>query len=390
MIPRFEAHGWQAVVADQFTFENLKMVVQAICNYVRRQQSYIDNFPPRLVVGYDSRFMGRHFARVAAEVITHNGLDVYLSDRAAPTPVISWMIQDRVCTGAVMITGANESAEYNGVKFITSHMAIASEDITESIEQEIQRLSTAPGHRPYSPTPGDTMIHNPKPAYFQQIRNCFNLRQIASEPMDITVDYLYGIASGYMHEIFREAGGVLREIENSPHSDFGSLVPVLSADNLYELRQVVVDSRSALAVGIAMDGDGTNLQAIGHCGTLIAHDRLFGLLIDYLVTEKEWRGGVIKPNCQHDFAEQVATFHGLPLIFAHSVDFRLITAAMVHEEALIASDGLGGYAFQGHIMERDAIFAALLLLEVMTTRKQNLEPLLAQLAARIAPQGSHH
>lgn len=384
MIPRFEANGWQAVVADQFTFTHLRLVVQAICNHVRKQQSYIDNFPPRLVVGYDSRFMGRHFAQVAAEVVINNGLDVYLSDRAAPTPVISWMVQDLVCTGAIMITGANESAEYNGVKFITSHMAIASEDTTLSIEQEIARLNQIPGYLHYSVNPGDRISHNPKPAYFEQIRRFVDIRQIAAVPMDITIDYLYGIGSGYLHEIFREAGGVLREIQNSPHSDFGSLVPVLTPENLYELRQVVVNSRAALGVGIAIDGDGSNMQAIGNCGTLISHAELFGLLIDHLVSVKQWRGGVIKPSRQHDFAEQVAAYHGIPVIFSNTCDFRMITAAMVQQQALIASDGLGGYAFQGHIMERDGLLAALLLLELMATRKQNLDQLLNDLGSRIA------
>lgn len=380
----FEDNGWQAVVADQFTFHHLRLVVQAICNYIRKQQRYMDNFPPRLVIGYDSRFMGRHFAQVAAEVVVNNGLDAYLTDRAAPTPVVSWAVQDLVCTGAIVITGANESAEYNGIKFITSHMAIASEDMTHGIEQEIAHLCQISNFLHYSVNPGECINHNPKPAYFEQIRRFVDLRQITAASMDITIDYLYGIASGYLLEIFREAGGVLREIQNNPLSDFGNLVPVLTPDNLYELRQVVVNSRALLGVGIAIDGDGSNMQAIGHCGTVIPHAEVFGLLIDHLVTTKKWHGGIIKPNCQNDFAEKVAAYHGIPIIFSHTSDFRVITAEMVQKQALIASDGLGGYAFQSHIMERDGILAALLLLELMAVRKQNLDQLLAELTQRIA------
>jgi phosphomannomutase len=383
MNPRFEANGWQAVVADQFTFSNLRMVTQAICNHVRKQQNYIDNFPPRLVVGYDSRFMGEHFAHVAAEVVLNNGLDVFLSDRAAPTPVISWMISDLVTTGAIMITGANESAEYNGVKFITSHMAIASEDTTEGIEQEIEILSKTPGFLHYSLNPGDKIFSNPKSAYFDQIRRFIDVKLIASVPMEITVDYLYGISSGYLHEIFREAGGVLREIQNSPHSDFGSLVPVLNLENLYELRQVVANSREPLGVGIAIDGDGCHMQAVDHCGTLISHDHMFGLLLDYLIREKDWQGGIVKPTRQHDFAEKVAALHGLNVTYSSTSDFRNITSEMVHEQAVLASDCLGGYAFQGHIMERDGILASLMLLEMMAVRKANLNQMIADLEAQL-------
>lgn len=380
---KFEANGWQAVVADQFTFSHLRLVTQAICNYTRKQMSYADNFPPRLVIGYDARFMGRHFAHVAAEIITQNSLDVFLSDRSAPTPAVSWMISDQVTTGALMITGANESAEFNGVKYITSHMAIANEDTTSDIEAEIEALSQQNSYFQYSRTPGDIFHVNPKPAYFRQLHKLVDLQVIADAGIAITVDYLYGAASGYLRELFREVGLAIEEIQNSPLSDFGALVPALNDENLFDLCQEVRRSEAGLAVGLAIDGDGSNTQAVDASGEIVSHAHLFGLLIHDGVTRRGWRGPIVKPRCTGDFAEQVAEMHGLPVLYSNSSDFRWITAKMLEEQAMIASDGLGGYAFPGHIMERDGILAGLLTLEMVAARQQNLLDLLLDLEAQL-------
>lgn len=383
MTPRFEANGWQAVVADQFTFPNLRLVTQAIVNHIRRLQTYIDNFPPRLVIGYDNRFMGQHFAEVAAEVILQNGLDVYIVDRPAPTPVISWMISNLVTTGAIVITGGDEAFQYNGVKFITSRMAIAPEDTTTDIEDELERLAQLSHPLKVMPIPGDKEIHNPKPAYFRQIERFVDLELIAGISEQVTVDYLHGIASGYLREMLRPSGGQITELQNNPLADFGGVIPSIIADNLIELQQQVRAAQGPLAMGLALDGDASHLQVVDENGELIPHEEIFGLLLDYLLVNKGIEGGLIKTSRRHDFAEEVAKLHGVPITYALTSDFRVITTNMVQEQALLASDGLGGYAFDGHIMERDALLASLLLMEMLAVRKQPLRVQLEALRNRL-------
>ncbi|MGV3524552.1 MAG: hypothetical protein ACO1RX_10015 [Candidatus Sericytochromatia bacterium] len=388
MMPRFEANGWQAVVADQFTFSDLRLVTQAICHHIRRLQSVIDNFPPRLVVGYDNRFMGRHFAEVAAEVILQNGLDVYLMDRAAPTPVVSWMISDQVTTGALMLTGADEAAEYNGVKFITSRMAIASEDTTEAIEAEIERLSRLQQPLTQVANPGEKTLVNPKAAYLRHLEDVLDLPAIAAFSGEVTVDYLYGAASGYVREWLRPAGGEIHELHNSPLADFGGAVPALLPDNLDELCQAVRARSHPLALGLALDGDGSNVQVVDDQGRLVPHDQLFALLLDYLVASRgahEGGAGIVKPQRRDDMAEAVAALHGLPVICAQTSDFRVITTHLVQEMAVLASDGLGGYAYDGHIMERDGLLTGLLVMEMVATRQQPLSQQIQALQARLKP-----
>lgn len=383
IIPRFEANGWQAVVADQFTFANLRLLTQAICNHIRRLQSYIDNFPPRLVVGYDNRFMGQHFAEIAAEVILQNGLDVYFADRAAPTPVVSWMISNLVTTGAIMITGADEAAQYNGVKFITSRMAIATEDTTSMVEDELARLAQLSHPLSVTPHAGEKEIHNPKAGYFSQIERYVDAAKISTISEQVSVDYLHGIASGYLRELLRPAGGTINELQNNPLADFGGVVPSLIPDNLLELREQVRKTEGPLAMGLALDGDASHLQVVDEKGELVPHEDVFGLLLDYLLREKGLEGGLIKTNRRHDFPEQIAKLHGVPVTYALTSDFRVITTNMVQELGLLASDGLGGYAFDGHIMERDGILAALLLLEMQAVRGKPLTVQLQELRARL-------
>lgn len=380
MTPRFEANGWQGVVADQFTFASLRLVTQAICNQIRHLQSVIDNFPPRLVVGYDNRFMGQHFAEIAAEVILQNGLDIFFVDRPAPTPVVAWGISDRVSTGALILTGADEAYQYNGVKFITSRMAIASEDTTADIEAELERLSRLSHPLQVTPNAGEQTLFNPKPSYFRQMAQLVDLEKVAQMAPTTVVDYLHGAASGYLRELLRPFQGDVQELQNAPLPDFGGLVPALLPDNVQEIQQSLRALKDPMGLGLVLDGDGSNLQVLDHEGRMVAHEQIFALLLDYLVREHHREGGVVKPTRKNDLPERVAARLGVPVHFSATSDFRVITTTMVQEMGILAGDGLGGFAFEGHIMERDGLLTALLLMELMAVRQQPLTEQLAQLS----------
>lgn len=370
MIPRFEANGWQAVVADRFTFANLKLVTQAICNHIRHLQNVIDNFPPRLVVGYDNRFMGQTFSEIATQVIQENGLDVYVVDRPAPTPVVSWTISEKVTTGALVITGGDEAYQYNGVKFITSRMAIASEDTTAEIEAEIALLDQLSHPLQVSANQGDKKLWNPKPAYFRQLGQRVDLQKVATVSHQVMADYLHGIASGYLREILRPVGGQIIELQNNPLSDFGGVIPALLPQNLDDLGEQV--RQQSQQMGILIDGDGCHLQVVDENGVSLSHEQTGALLLDYLLNEKGLEGGLVKPSQKGDLPEQVAQQHGVPVVYTQTSDFRVITSHMVQDLAVMACDGLGGYAFDGHIMERDGLLSSLLLMEMLATRQRSL------------------
>lgn len=376
---RFGVNGWQAVLADQFTFENIKQMVQAITNYVKKQQSSIDNFPPHLIIGFDGRFMGKHFAEVATEVITQNGLDVFLCEEPVPTPVCSWMIADMVAAGAVMITGANESMEYNGIKFINSQMALATDLATHHVEDEIENIIETDFMPNITISPGGLNKIDPYPAYIKQISGLVDLELISKTPMTVIVDYLNGIASNSIGKILRSEHTILYETRNDNSPDFRGVIPSLTLENLFSLRQVILKVAPELGLGLAIDGDGSNVKAVGVDGTVIPHDVCFGLLIYYLHQYRSWQGKVIMPTDEESFAFKVTKQLNIPMHFTPSADFRLITYEMVNQKAVLASDGLGGYAFKQHIMERDGILAAFLLMEMIAKRQKNLGYLIGEL-----------
>lgn len=385
MTPNFESNGWQAVVADRFTFANLRLVTQAICNHIRDLQSVIDNFPPRLVTGFDNRFMGQHFSEVATEVILDNGLDVFMADRSAPTPVVSFMISEYATTAALVITGGDEGAQYNGVKLITSRMAIASEDTTRQIEAELEQLTQMKHPLQVTASKGEKKLCNPKQGYFRHIQSMIDLEQVKGISDGVLVDYLHGIASGYLREILRQVGGNIQECQNSALYDFGGINPTLFTDNFTDFHREMAH-QSELKMGLMIDGDGTNLQVFDGDGQLVSHGDIFALIVDYSIRDKEKIDGIVKPTQRHDLAEKVAQHHEVPIYFSQTSDFRVMTTHMVQDMANLAADGLGGYAFEGHIMERDALFTSLLLMEILAVRQCSLTEAIADVYQRYTPE----
>lgn len=381
MIPNFESNGWQAVVADRFTFANLRLVTQAICNHIRDLQSVIDNFPPRLVTGFDNRFMGQHFGEVATEVILDNGLDVFVADRSAPTPVISFMISEYATTAALVITGGDEGGQYNGVKLITSRMAIASEDTTRQIEAELEQLAQMKHPLQVTASKGEKKLCNPKVGYFRHLQSMLDLEKAKAISEQVLVDYLHGISSGYLREILRQVGGQIQERQNSALYDFGGINPTLYTDNFTDFHRDAANY-APLKMGLMIDGDGTNLQVFDSEGQLVSHGDIFALIVDYSIQEKEKTDGIVKPTQRHDLAEKIANHYQVPIYFSQTSDFRVMTTHMVQDMANLAADGLGGYAFEGHIMERDAIFTALLLMEILASRGCSLQEAIADLYQR--------
>lgn len=381
MTPNFESNGWLAVVADRFTFANLRLLTQAICNHIRDLQSVVDNFPPRLVTGFDNRFMGQYFSEVATEVILDNGLDVFMADRSAPTPVVSFMICEYATTAALVITGGDEGSQYNGVKLITSRMAIASEDTTRQIESELEKLAQAKHPLQVTASKGEKKLCNPKLGYFRHVQNMVDLEQVKKLSEHVLVDYLHGIASGYLREILRSVGGDIQERQNSALYDFGGINPTLFTDNFIDFHRESTDY-SSLVMGLMIDGDGTNLQVFDGEGQLVSHGDVFALIVDYFIIHKEKADGIVKPVQRNDLVEKIALHHEVPIYFSQTTDFRVMTTHMVQDMANVAADGLGGYAFEGHIMERDAIFTSLLLMEILAVRELSLNDAIADLYLR--------
>lgn len=378
----FSTKGWQAILAEDFTFNNVRLVTQAICNVLRRHQAYSDNFPPRLVIGYDHRLLGKNFAKAVEEIVIKNGFDAYIITSPQPTPVIISAIKQLVVTGAIIITASQFGAEYNGVKFITARTTSPSLELAEDIENESARLADLE-IREFPIPPGETVEFSPQDDYVKQIKEIIDFKKIIGTGMDITVDYMYGISRGYFNILFGTYGELIRELRAESCNDFKGLSPVLNKENLHYLKQVVLNPRAYLQVGLALDGDGTNLQVVDAGGNIIDHDLLFGLLINYLVVKRGWEGGIVKPKKYGEFCTKVAKHHKIPIYEVKENNIYLIGEEMRTKFAMIGSDIAGGYIFKNHILERDGILSGLLVLEMLAIYQQNLNFLIENVKSDI-------
>lgn len=379
----FTSSGWTGPLAETFTFERVRQTTQAICTTLRRMQSYSDNFPPRLVIGHDARFLGTKFAHAAADVVTQNGFDAFVIDRPVPTPVIGWAIKDEVVTGGLAFTAGDAPGDEGGLQFFTALTAMAAPELTAEIEDEMggplgeQRVARLPI------TPGELIDLDPRRHYYHQVSRFVQLPLIAQAGIDVTVDYLHGVAGGYLREILGLANGLVRETRDTTDTQFGGLVPKLTRANLQPLQQLVLTPRSPLQAGLALNGDGSAMAAVDASGTLLTADEVLAILVRYLVEARGYEGAVVLPEGEGALTRQYALSKDLPVLDVEGPDWRLIGEMMRTGGAFIGADLQGGVTLREHLLQPDGILTSLLLLETIAHYRQNPLSQLHQLQAAL-------
>lgn len=379
----FSHNGWVSVISESFTFDNIKLLTQSICNYFRREQNYIDNFPPRMAIGFDNRFLGDKYAEEISEIIIQNGFDVYLSDRPSPTASIFWAVKTLNLTGGIVITGGDMPYEFSGIKVCNSQGSLLRDHMTNEIEAEFVKLSES-GLPDFPITPGQVNEFNPRHYYFHQMSNIVNLPKIAKAGIDITVDSLNGSTSGYIKDILFNHDCMVREINNKPSFDFGGIVPNLNKKNLVNLQQTVIAPRNNLQVGFALDGDGSKVKVIDISGSTVSDEAIFAIIIKHCVENKNLKKGIVKPAGEGKLIEKLCQKYDIPVFESKSKDSRHISEAMRTNDCVLGSSLDGDYHINiNHIVEKDGIVSALLILEAMAYYKQNINLLYSKIYEEI-------
>jgi phosphomannomutase len=378
----FSAHGWTGPLAEAFTFERVRQCTQAICTTLRRLQNYSDNFPPRLVIGHDTRFLMPKFARAAAEVVTQNGFDAFLIEQAVPTPVIGWAIKDEVVTGGMAFSAGDAPADDGGLLFFTAQTALAPLEVTSEIEDEMggplgDRVTKVPI------TPGEIIETDPRRSYYHQVSRHVQLPLIARANLDITVDYLNGAAGGYIGAIMAQANGLVRETRQQPDAQFSGIVPKLTRQNLQALQQLVLTPRTPLQVGLGLNGDGTAVAVVDAAGAVLEADDMMALLVRYLHEVREYDSPVVLPEGAGMLTRAYARHKGITVLDVEGSDWRLIGEMMRTGGAFLGADLAGGLAFREHLLQPDGIFAGMLILEMIAHYRQNVSAQLHELRALI-------
>jgi alpha-D-glucose phosphate-specific phosphoglucomutase len=380
---RFGTDGWRAIIAEDFTFPNVRAVAQSVALYLKEA-----GLAQRgLVVGYDTRFASEDFAAAVAEVVAANGVHVYLCDRSAPTPVIGYSILDRKAGGSVVITSSHNPAQWSGFKFRPEYGGSAPPEVLAQIEAHIPE-AVASGAVEALPLPeakarGLVETFDPRPPYRRQVARLVDLDFLRAAGLRAVVDSMHGAAAGYIRQQLCGGKTQVREIRAARNPLFpGMHNPEPIARNLAPLTRAV--RRHKADVGLATDGDGDRLGVVDERGEFLNQHQVFALLAYYLLEVRGQRGPLVKSLTTSRMIQDLGKLYGVP-VFETPVGFKFLGPKMVAEDAIVAGEESGGYAFRGHLPERDGVVSALYFLDLMARRGRRPSELLAELYEKVGP-----
>lgn len=378
---RFGTDGWRAVIADSFTYENVRLVSQAYSDFLKAAGLGDKG----VVVGFDTRFMSEHFAREAARVIAANGIHVYFSKGFATTPAVSWAIKEKGLGGGVMITASHNPAIYNGFKVKADYGGSALPSITRAIEGHLAANLSA-GKRPHlidfnaAVSGGGITVTDLWPAYKRQLERFVSPENMRRLKGKVIVDPMYGAGQGHLRGLLEGMGVEVEEIRGEVNPLFPGINPEPIPKNLKALAEAVRD-RGAVA-GLAIDGDGDRIGVIDENGAFVDPHRVFSLILRHLVEDRGWTGSVAKTFAVTEMVDKLAVRYGLRL-HKLPVGFKYVCEKALQEDVLIGGEESGGIGIKNHIPERDGMLCALLILEIMARHQKTVGELVQGLMEEV-------
>jgi phosphomannomutase len=369
---KFGTDGWRAIIADDFTFDNVRRVAGAIASYVLKNED-----PSRgLIVGYDTRFGSPRFARAAAEVLAGAGIPVKLASDYSPTPAISFAVKSRGAVGGVVITSSHNPWNWNGVKFKGKFGGSATPAIMKVIEQE-----TAAGASPNGKQASIEEV-DLKPAYIRAISKFADLDLIAKAKFKFAVDSMYGSGSGILAQIFQEHGIEFVAIRQEVNPLFPEINPEPIEPHVRMLQETVV--REHCHAGFATDGDADRIGAVAEDGSFVDSHKIFSVLLDWILRRKQWPGEVVRAFNTTRMLDRIAAKHGRKLNEC-PIGFKHIADLMMDREIVIGGEESGGIGYSRYLPERDGILNSLLLANVLAEEKKPLGELVSSLQKEYGP-----
>ena len=356
---RFGTDGWRALIARDYTFENVRICAAAVAAYLKDE-----GLSERgAVVGYDPRFGSPEFAAEAAAVIAASGIPTYLSEHVSPTPVVSYNILHRQAGGGVIITASHNSGLWNGFKYKPDYAGSAPPEIISQIERHIDALQAVGGVSAPGRDVPQAQVVDMKGPYLANLANAIDLHAIGSAGLRIGVDAMHGAGGGYFSDALAGTGANVQEMRAERNPAFpGMRQPEPIEPNLGPSIEAARAGR--FDVVLANDGDADRLGVLDENGVFIDTLSTFSLLCLHQMDGKGLRGPVVRSLTQSVMVDKLAALYDLP-VHVTPVGFKFVGPTMIMEDAVAAGEESGGYAFQGNIPERDGIFSGLLFVELM-------------------------
>jgi phosphoglucomutase len=372
MVIRFGTSGWRAIIADEFTYKNVRLVTESICSYLKEKSG---GSKQTLIVGHDTRFMGEEFSQTAADIASQKGLRVLLCESPTPTPAISHAIRSEKAIGGINFTASHNPPEYQGINFSTADGAPALPEITKQIEVTIEntpQIENAPG--------GTVEKFDARPSYLDDLKTKIRFEQIAEAKGRYAYDALWGTGRGYLDKILRDYGLEVETLHDWRDVTFGGKSPEPSEKHVGELRETVVTKN--LTLGLATDGDADRFGVIDKGGEFITPNELVALLSDYLAESRGWTEGIARSVATSHLVDRVAESRGLKL-YETPVGFKYIGELINKDEIILGGEESAGLSIKGHYPEKDGILACLLAAEAVAVRGMSLTKQLNELYSRV-------
>jgi phosphomannomutase len=361
---KFGTDGWRGVIAETFTFENLRFAAQATADYFKTVEG-----PERGVfIGFDVRFQSRAFALVAAEVFAGNGFRVVIMDRPYPTPYVSFEVRRRKFVGGVMITASHNPPVFNGFKVKAHFGGSATAAITARIEQNV-------GAEPRTGTPPGEAA-KPEAYYSQHLKSLLDWDRISNSRLKIIVDSMHGCGGSILEDLLRDTSCTVQTIRGNPDPLFGGMNPEPMMPQLEPLGEAV--RKAGASVGLATDGDADRLGIVDEAGRYINTLQTLSLLLLHAYRNRGWRGAVARTYSQSLLIPRIAAKLGIEA-YERPIGFKNIGELMLENEILIGGEESGGIGLSRHLPERDGIFINLLFLDLLATTGKTCTQLIREM-----------
>lgn len=371
---KFGTDGWRGIIADDFTFHNVRRVALAIASYVLKHE----DSPRGVIIGYDTRFASKNAAAVAAEAVAGAGVPVKLAADSAPTPAVSFAVKAQGAAGGVVITSSHNPWNWNGVKFKGRFGGSATPAMMQSIEEEL-KAGASPRNAKAKIEEVDLL-----PEYIANVCRFADLDLITKANFKFAVDAMHGSGRGVLTQIFNRRNIQHVAIRQELNPLFPGINPEPIEPHVARLQQVVV--KEGCHAGFATDGDADRIGAVAEDGSFVDSHKIFSVLLQWVLERKKWPGDVVRAFNTTRMLDRIAARYGRKL-HETPIGFKYIADLMMEREIAIGGEESGGIGYSRYLPERDGIINSLLLANVMAEEGKPLGQLVADLQHQY---GTHH
>ena len=371
----FGTGGWRAIIGDLFTRDNIRRVACALARRMQREGAA----EAGMCIGYDRRFLSREAAIWFSEAMAGEGVKLYFVNLAAPTPQIMFTVKHMALPYGAAVTASHNPAIYNGIKLFTWGGRDATQDVTDAIGQEANALEEADIRFldfDLAREQGLITFIDPRDAYLDSIMAQIDMEAIRARRPRIELDPMYGVSLTGLMTILYTARCDVDVINDRHDAFFGGHLPAPNPDTLRDLQGIVRDHHAD--IGIATDGDADRLGIIDEQGSYVPANMVLVLLYYYLLKYKGWRGAAVRNIATTHLLDRVAAAFGQPC-YEVPVGFKHISSAMDAHDALIGGESSGGLTVRGHISGKDGLYAASLLVEMLSVSRKPLSALVREI-----------